>query len=155
MTRDEIRNVIDDYLALVESDDGDLENREATLKGALDRLALAYHFADFTFDESSYPDAPQSDYAALRKRVETRFPNYGYYNTPNEITTNLEQSKMLVGDAIDDIADIARDLREVVWCWDNTSVEDALWHFKFGYESHWGMHLRCLQLYLLALNWGQ
>jgi hypothetical protein len=52
--------------------------------------------------------------------------------------------KGMVGDAIDDLADIAADLEEVVW------ADDAHWHYKFLFEVHWGMHLRELALYLHA-----
>src|SRR5215216_4361248 len=142
MTREEIHKAITDFLAIVEGNKLADEQREEVLCPALDQLALAYHFADFKFDETDYPDAPTPDYDDIRKTIQGLFPNYGYYNTPDEITTNIERAKMNVGDAIDDITDIARDLYEVLWCWENTSVEDALWHFKNGYYSHWGNHLR-------------
>ncbi|MFN7134579.1 MAG: DUF5063 domain-containing protein, partial [Myxococcales bacterium] len=57
-------------------------------------------------------------------------------------------AQIMVGDAIDDIVDIANDLQQVVWRWETTSEADALWHFRFSFTSHWGAHLRALQLYL-------
>ena len=51
------------------------------------------------------------------------------------------------GDAVDDLTDIAVDLQEVL---DRSgkSTDDAIWHFRFGYQAHWGRHLRWLQLIL-------
>ena len=150
MDRQAIHQTISAFLALLEEPKVDSEVKEAKLTLALDRLALAYHFSDCKFDEGEYPNAPRKDYDGLRQVVERVFPEYGKYNTPSEISLNAGEAEMYVGDAIDDIADIANDMFEILWLWENTSVDDALWHFRFGYESHWGLHLRCLQLYLLA-----
>jgi hypothetical protein len=155
MNREGIHEAISGFLSLLEDRNVDAEEKGARLKLALDRLALAYHFAEYKFDETDYPDGPRKDYSALRKTVEAIFPDYSRYNTPSEISEKIGKAEIYVGDAIDDITDIALDMYEVRWLWENTSVENALWQFRFGYESHWGMHLRCLQLYLLAINYGQ
>ena len=122
---------------------------------ALDRLALAYHFAECKFDEADYPDTPRKDYGELGKAVSALFPEYGYYNVATRISVEISEGGLYVGDAIDDITDIAIDMYEVLWLWENTSVDNALWEFRQGYENHWGMHLRCLQLYLLANSRGE
>ena len=57
---------------------------------------------------------------------------------------------MVVGDALDDVADIAHDLKEVLGRWESTSEADAIWYLRMGFETHWGKHLRSLQLYLHA-----
>ena len=151
MKREEIKQAIVDYLALLENVDS-VEEREIKLKFALDKLALAYHFADYVFDETDYADAPHEDYEKLYKIVCEKFPNFSYYNGAGKISTHLGAIDFVVGDAIDDIADIAIDLSEVIYRWKNTSTDDALWHFKFTFESHWEKHLRNLQLYLCALR---
>jgi hypothetical protein len=120
----------------------------------LDKLALAQHFATYKFDERDYADAPDKAYDELRKLVASRFPNYGYYNVAEDVTLKIGESKANVGDAIDDIADIAGDLYETKWCWENNSTEDGLWHFKNNFECHWAQHLRELQIYLLNLERG-
>jgi hypothetical protein len=53
-----------------------------------------------------------------------------------------------MGAGWDDLADITSDLREVLWCWENTSEADAAWHFRFLYQIHWGRHLHNLRSYL-------
>lgn len=147
MNRDEIKAAILDFFEVIEGDLRD-EDREVKLTRVLDELALAVHFADYTFDDSKFPDAVVRDYQEIRDIVSKNFPDVGYYNAALEIAHEIAESENSVGDATDDICDIAGDLEEVLWCWENTSVDDALWHFKFSFDSHWGKHLRDLQLYL-------
>lgn len=67
---------------------------------------------------------------------------------PSDIGDNIAETGIIAGDAIDDIADIALNRHGIKWRLDNTDIDDALWHFRFEYESRWGDHLRCLQFYL-------
>jgi hypothetical protein len=154
MNRDDIHKAISDFLDLLDGGKEDAEGREAALALNLDRLALAYHYSEYKFDETDYPDAPRKDYQELREIVSALFPEYGYYNVAARISVEISEGGLHVGDAIDDITDIAIDMDEVLWLWKNTSVDNALWEFKQGYENHWGMHLRCLQLYILANSRG-
>lgn len=155
MNRDDIHEAISDYVAVLNDKGEYSEARETALSLFLDRLALAYHFAGCKFDEADYPDAPRKDYGELRKAVSALFPEYGYYNVAARISVEISEGGLYVGDAIDDITDIAIDMFEILWLWENTSIDNALWEFRQGYENHWGMHLRCLQLYLLANSRGE
>jgi hypothetical protein len=121
---------------------------ERPLALALDRLALAYHFADAPFDETQYPDPARADYQALYERIKVRFPRLGYYDDKIGL---VEKSERSIGDAAEDLADIAVDLQDVLLRRQANGERDALWHFRFGFETHWGRHLRCLQLYLHEL----
>jgi len=111
----------------------------------LDRLLIAYHETD---DVGPATDSrpPPNDYKQTRALVESRFPDFGFYawagpeENPN--------SEVMMGDAIDDLADIYGDLRDVVWLWENSSAADATWQFRFGYQTHWGRHLLDLRSYL-------
>lgn len=58
------------------------------------------------------------------------------------------ESEIGVGDAVDDLADIAMDLAGVAWRFEHTSAADALWHYEHLYRIHWGEHLRDLQRFL-------
>jgi hypothetical protein len=154
MSRDEIKKIIDDFLLLVEKGCGSVEENEKQLKLLLDKLAFAQHFASYEFDEKDYEDLPEQNYKPLRDLVKSRFPDFGNYNLAKDVSNNLAETEVMVGDAIDDIADIAGDLYDISWCWNQNSAEDGLWHFKNGFSSHWGRHLRELQLYLFNLEQG-
>jgi len=154
MTRDEIRKAIDEYLSLVEGSKGEsLAEREVSLRWTLDCLAMAYYFSAVPVT-SEEKEAPAVDWQSIYRTVGSLFPNYGYYNTTLDISINVGQTDIGTGDAIDDISDIAADMYEVRWLWDNASAESALWQFHWGYENHWGDHLRNLQLYLKASERG-
>jgi hypothetical protein len=125
-----IRRAIDAYIWLIETPDLAADRRLEALPAALDRLAAAVHEAEYTFDEVDYPDAPRVDYKAVYSLVGNHFPDLGYYNVAHPGTQRIADASILVGDSIDDIADILLDVKEVVWCWEHTSVDDALWHLK-------------------------
>ncbi|RKH29567.1 DUF5063 domain-containing protein [Corallococcus sicarius] len=147
MTRSEIREAIQSLFAVFDAE-VDAPTREHDLRLALDRLAWASHFVEGEFDPSapSPDDVRTTPYEALTRRLGQCFPGLGYYSTALD-STDLAASTPGVGDAIDDLADIAKDLEEVLSRWETSEV-DALWYFKLHFESHWGQHLRALQLHL-------
>jgi hypothetical protein len=154
--RDEIKNRIRAFLYLFEEDlsENTEEERLISLGLALDELAVASHFVTYTFDNRDYPLAPERSYDEMRKNVIARFAGLGPYNLAGSTTESIGSEDCIVGDSIDDMADIANELYAVEWYWHHTSVDDALWHFEDGYAHHWGDHLRCLQLYLYRLRDG-
>jgi hypothetical protein len=150
----EIRDAIGEFIALIEDSSIPADDRVLRLRRSLDRLALLQHDVSYTFDERDYPDAPGKDYKAMRELLGPRFPELGFYNIPGSITQHIADTDVNVGDAIDDLADIAIELYEVLWRFDHTSTDDALWYFEFSYTSHWEQHLRDLQLFLQRLGAG-
>ncbi len=121
---------------------------EETLAYALDALALAYHDTPLGKPSGIKTEPPQGDYKSVRRRVEGLFPDLGLYGIADPMKVPNEEA--LVGDAMDDISDIALDLTEVLWRWQNLGADDAHWHFRFGYQTHWGRHLHELRFYLHA-----
>jgi hypothetical protein len=150
----EIRKAITELIVLIEDDTISTEDRMPRLRRSLDCLALAQHDVSYTFDERDYPDTPRKDYNALRNVVSAHFPELGYYNTPSSITQQIGEAEIEVGDAIDDITDIAIELYDVLWRFDHTSADDALWYFSNSYSMHWEQHLRELQLCLQRITAG-
>ncbi|WP_414473178.1 hypothetical protein [Microvirga sp. M2] len=121
---------------------------DEALAKALDALALACHDTTLGTPSESGAEPPLEDYRHIRRRVEELFPDLGLYGTADPL--GVSHAQALVGDAIDDISDIARDLREIFWRWRNLGPDDACWHFRLGYQAHWGRHLHELRLYLHA-----
>ena len=151
MSQTEIREAIDYFFDLLQTPSKDEAENLSSLEFALDWLAYARHFAGDEF-VTGYLDPPTQDYARFRQLAATKFLQLGFYNFPNQVVEEVQPTTNSIGDALDDFADIACELAEVRWCWDHTCTEDALWHFRFGYEAHWGEHLRNLQWYLEALK---
>ncbi|HET9449552.1 MAG TPA: DUF5063 domain-containing protein, partial [Aggregicoccus sp.] len=113
MTRVEVLEAVKEFLSLLERPLSP-EDREEALRVALDRLALASHFAEAPFDAADYPTPPDIAYDVLRAKVGPLFPELGYYNVALDIVDKVGDSKLGVGDAIDDLVDIARDLQAVL-----------------------------------------
>lgn len=118
---------------------------------ALDRLIEVFHHTPDAGPSDADLEAPRSGGPALYKQVAERFPAYGLYSV-SDPTASFEDAAM-TGDAIDDLADLTLDMREVVWLADHIGVDDAHWAFRLHYF-HWGRHARELALYLHARQFG-
>ncbi len=140
-----LRKTIRQFLQLCEGTTSSVRDAEATLPILLDHLALASH-ASTPRDPDTDVNAPRLEYEVTRAIVVTRFPNYGLYQAGG----TEPDGDLLVGDAIDDICDIAADLSEVAWLWEHVGKSAALWQFHFSFNAHWGAHLRSLQCYIHA-----
>ncbi|MCK5125095.1 MAG: DUF5063 domain-containing protein [candidate division Zixibacteria bacterium] len=142
MIRIDIKTTIKKFLQLVTELSGSVQKRENDLRLLLDELAIATHQ---TKPSESLTDleTPDYDYNKLRHVIGKCFPNYGLY-LDADTDPGREPG---VGDAIDDITDMALALSEVLWLWDHASETDAMWQFHFSFETHWGSHLRGLQWY--------
>lgn len=112
---------------------------------ALDCLIASYHktpVGDVTDDAI---DPPAKDGASLYKEVAVRFPQYGLYAIADP-SADYDDALMMA-DAIDDLADITADMREVVWLAEHVSIDDAHFLFRLHFL-HWGQHARGFAYYL-------
>lgn len=124
---------------------------DAVLALALDELALAFHDVPEGRAATGIEEPPRRDGAGLRTIISARFPDYGYYAIVEPL--ELTPDGVGIGDAIDDLVDIAGDLAEAVWRFDHLGADDAHWFLRL-LHFHWGRHLRELSLYLHARRFG-
>lgn len=132
--------------------DGQTPN-DGELLAALDRLVAAYH--DTPDDDASESDAegPREEWKCVYDAVAARFPDYGLYALADPLASL--GGVAMTGDAVDDLADITLDMREVLWLAEHVSAADAHWSFRLFFF-HWGRHARELSLYLHArLDWDE
>ncbi len=138
-------NTVRDYLAFFDDDTSPQERSPDRLANILDQLLSAYHqSADVAPSSDILP--PPRGHHETRSRMERCFPDLGLYgwSAPEQ----LPGEDVMTCDAIDDLADIYDELRGVVWLSENSGETDALWQFRFGFQSHWGRHLLNLRSYL-------
>ena len=144
---DDIRAAVEEFLVFLRELPGSREDDLAALLDHLDRLSTLGRHVSYQF-EDGHPDPPSPGKPLLVAQAQARFPGLGPYNVPDPIEGSPGKAKILVGDPYNDIADLRGDLEEVAWCFTNTSANDALWQFEFGYQHHWGEHLSGLRWYL-------
>jgi hypothetical protein len=117
----------------------------------LDGLMNAYHAVPVTEPDDSDEEVPWKDQHLAKWKdwkalLGKRFPDLGYYSM---VFDSLEiEAAALTGDAIDDLADIALDLEEYLWRMERFGADDANWHVRFSFETHWGKHCRGLTSHL-------
>ena len=121
------------------------------LAQALDELVIVYHDAPEGDPAEDDRDPPDSNFNDRYGSLGSRFPKLGYYAVADPAEAINDEH--LCGDAIDDLADIEGDLTEVLWRFENIGADDAHWHFKLLFRSHWGRHVRSLAFYLHAITW--
>lgn len=143
---DPTRQTLQSYIDLIEHGSGTPAELEARLARVLDRLAAAIHAAP-PGGVSSDRDAPRIAYEQARALVTQRFPDFGNYFVARLMEKDGGEGP-LVGDAIDDLADIYTDLQDAAWTWDHVGSEDGLWELHNGFVTHWQWHLRDVQSYL-------
>lgn len=136
-----------EFLAVVWQ--GDRPSDEALL-AALDRLVAAYHDTPDADPSDTDSEAPRQDGASLYREVALRFPGYGLY--PEGDPGEPDAPAATMADAIDDLADLTLDMREVLWLADHAGADDAHWSFRLHF-GHWGRHARTLSRYLHDRLW--
>lgn len=141
-----IRELIQDFLDLLEhTSTASPTDCERALATNLDHLASAVQEAP-PGSVTSDDDAPDTSAEEARALVRARFPEFGQYHAA-KLIDDVDRGPV-VADAVDDLADIYTELKDVAWSWDHLSEQDGLWALHEGYTSHWGWHLRGLQAYL-------
>lgn len=137
----ELRKLIDQITEFGINPKVELTDKADVLKKLLVGIYSEYLKTEFEFDETDYEDEPDFDYKEILENVKTNFPDFGWYSSvldSNKMEPNVEIG---IGDELDDLTDIIKDLLVVKWKMENTSMDDALWQFQFSMQSHSEQHL--------------
>jgi len=136
------------------------ENKVSELKRLL--VSIYTNYLNIIKEEDSdkeYNDDFEFSYDELKKNVDENFPNLNWYISVwdvHKIEYEKHQTTPKInsglGDPIDDITDILKDLLEVKWRFENNSEKDALWYFHFLMKHHSEQHLVNLLKYLKDLE---
>ena len=126
----------------------ELTDKTDVLKKLLVEIYSEFLNAESEFDETDYEEEPDFDYKEIREKVKSNFPELGCYGTILDINKIAQESELAIGDAIDDLSNIIKDLLVVKWRFENTSEIDAIWDFEFSMRTHLEQHLVDLLKYL-------
>ena len=51
-----------------------------------------------------------------------------------------EDHEPVVGSLSDDLLDVYRDIRGGLWSWETDATANAIWEWRFSFDTHWGDH---------------
>lgn len=125
------------------------KDRYSLLKRLLVEIYLEFLSIEEEIEhDKEYDQRPEFDYHGIRRNIETNFPDLSWYQSVLNPKGIYSEIQLGIGDAVDDLTDIIKDLLEVKWRIENTSELDALWHFQFLMRAHTEQHLVDLLKYL-------
>ncbi len=119
----------------------ELTDKTEVLKKLLVAIYSEFLIVEFEYDDKDYEEGPDFDYDIILENVKSNFSDFGWYSSvldSNKMEPNIEIG---IGDELDDLTDIIRDLLAVKWKLENTSMNDALWQFQFSMQYHCEQHL--------------
>jgi hypothetical protein len=110
---------------------------ETAIRLLLELVARALDLPDVDVDDEGETErADDAVYAAVRNRLGV-LP-VGLYGTVDPDDVAGEQH--LVGDVLDDLGDVWRDVRQGLDAHRAGRPEEACWTWKFTFRNHWGEH---------------
>lgn len=114
----------------------------------LDALAYAMHFIDCVGGESEM-EPPRLDYRQAYEAIRQRYAFLGrYWLALHPVLQEGTEGELAVGDAIDDLADILIELKDLRWLHEHSGRNDALAALRARYDKHLWMHVHSLRQYL-------
>lgn len=87
----------------------------------------------------------KNNYQVIREIISKNFPELGYYNDVLDLKEKIGETELTVGDAVDDLSDIVKDIEESL---DLEREMDVLANIKLSFELHFKGHLINLLKYL-------
>lgn len=130
------RPVAERFCTLVESEGAPLR---AILASAVALIAAALELPDIEPSEADHddPNDLDDDCRLVAARVGEAVRGHDRYW---ELFDPRIMDEPVAGSLIDDLSDIYRDLRRGLAIASDGFATDALWEWKFSFESHWGNH---------------
>lgn len=101
----------------------------------------------FDCDVIEYPESPEA-ILDFRHQIESNFKTFGLYKTVPEHSDIYNSTEFGIGDAVDDLAEILIDSKEIKRRIENNSINDGLWYFNLIFQSHTKKHVVNLLNYI-------
>ena len=136
-----LRKLIDEITEFGINPKVELTDKTDVLKKLLVGIYSEFLNVKFEFDETDYDEEPNFNYNEIKENIKSNFPDLDWYSMvldSNKMEPNIEIG---IGDELDDLTDIIKDLLEVKWRMENTSEKDAIWHFELLMRTHSEQHL--------------
>lgn len=128
------------------------ENKIDELKKLLVEIYSEYLNIESDFDQKNFEDEPEFNFKEIRQNVEMNFPEFGLYHSFFDSHKIIPDGRLVTGDSINDLSDLIIDMLVVKWRFENTSEDEAIWHFQFIMRIHSEQHIVDLLKYLKDKN---
>ncbi len=127
-------------------------DHEKVLEKNLVKIYNLYFEIEYKFDETNFPEFNMAEYSEIRQNVTSNFKSFSLYKTILDINDIDNLKENTVGDALDDLTDIIRDLLEIKWRIERNSLADGLWFFELIFYTHTQQHIIDLLNYMKQKN---
>ncbi|UII26893.1 hypothetical protein LVD15_00205 [Fulvivirga maritima] len=145
---EELIKLIDRITILGLKPNVELDNKTLFLKQHLVKLYSMFLDNEFVMDSEFEEPLYNFNYEEIRKNVGQNFPDFGYYNSISDVNNIEEVQVPVIGDSVDDLTDIVKDLLEVKCIYENLNEKNAAWHLDWIIRSHSEQHIVDLLKYL-------
>ncbi|HVH47991.1 MAG TPA: DUF5063 domain-containing protein [Labilithrix sp.] len=81
-----------------------------------------------------------TSYQAPTYPIPERWPGFEDHDTYWEVYDPYQQEDPVAGSLADDVLDVYHDVRKGMWFWEKNEWADAVWEWRFSFDSHWGDH---------------
>ncbi|WP_143884515.1 DUF5063 domain-containing protein [Chryseobacterium binzhouense] len=126
------------------------DTRNTLLEKSLINIYSLYFNIEYVFDNTEFVVFNKEELLQIRQNVESNFTDFGLYKKNiNKLNETLDER---IGDAIDDLTDIIKDLLQIKWRIENNSLADGLWYFQFIFYNHTQQHILDLLNYMKQQN---
>lgn len=68
------------------------------------------------------------------------WPGFAAHDDYWEVFDPYVKSEPVAGWMSDAVLDVYRDIQRGLWFWENDEIADAVWEWRFSFDSHWGAH---------------
>ena len=137
----ELRKLIDQITEFGINPKVELTDKIDALKKLLVGIYAEFLDVEFEFDETDYDEEPEFEYNEIKQNVKSNFPDFDWYSMVLDLNKMEPNVEIGIGDALDDLTDIIKDMLVIKWKMNNTSEMDALWQFEFSMRNHSEQHL--------------
>lgn len=127
-------------------------DQEKVLEKNLVKIYNLYFDIEYKFDETNFPEFNITEYSEIRQNVTSNFKGFSLYKTILDINDIDNLKENAIGDALDDLTDIIRDLLEIKWRIESNSLADGLWFFELIFYTHTQQHIIDLLNYMKQKN---
>jgi hypothetical protein len=131
-----LRNLIDQLISWGDTTFDNHQYHERILTTQLIDLYKSFLLAEETFTNQVFPDPPETSVEEMKEKIKKNFPSWGYYNQILNPVDQLGRPDFGMGDAVDDLAELIKELKGLKWRFEHNCIKDSLWHFRFIFDNH-------------------